>query len=193
MHDTAVFGTTFLSNFLVNIVFLRRRVILSARDDEMARTASRGDCTLRRAHPADCSPLLRGAQQRHAVGKVSESTTARQPKRSRSALQAPLALHQGLRAPVLPVEGKQVECPKVDSARPGRTHVQPGKVWAPVGIAGHNLAIAPLSQPEGKSAGCRNPTIATASERTIIRRAASPGHPGSAARCGLRCERQGRW
>src|SRR5262249_4206218 len=37
MHDTAVFGTTFLSNFLVTIDFLRRRLILSARDDQMAR------------------------------------------------------------------------------------------------------------------------------------------------------------
>ena len=52
-----------------------------------------------------------------------------------------MALRQRLRAPVLPVEGQQVECPQVDSARPSPTHVQPGKVRTPVGIAGHNLAI----------------------------------------------------
>jgi predicted aspartyl protease len=37
MQGTAVFGTTFLSNFLVTIDFLRRRLILSTRDDPAAR------------------------------------------------------------------------------------------------------------------------------------------------------------
>jgi hypothetical protein len=39
MRDTAVFGTTFLSNFLVTVDFPRRRLILSAKDDPAARSS----------------------------------------------------------------------------------------------------------------------------------------------------------
>src|SRR5262245_24004666 len=56
-------------------------------------------------------------------------------------MQARLALHQRLRAPIQAVESEQVERPELNCPRPSPTYVQPGKVWAPIRIARHNLAV----------------------------------------------------
>jgi len=59
----------------------------------------------------------------------------------RENLQDRLELNQRPETKIAAVERKQVERSRVDSARPGPTHVQPGEVRPAVDITGYDLAI----------------------------------------------------
>jgi hypothetical protein len=87
------------------------------------------------------APLLGDAQQRQAIFERFGQRDGRAAEPLKYGPEARLALHQRLRTKIAAIERKQVERPQVDSARPGPTHVQPGEVRSPVGIAGHNLAV----------------------------------------------------
>jgi len=52
-----------------------------------------------------------------------------------------LTLHQRLQAKITAIESEQVERSELNCLRPRPVHMEPGKVWTPIGITRYNLAI----------------------------------------------------